>query len=67
MLGKIISEEQTSFLKGRNINESIFMVNEVSHAMKIHKVDGIIMISDFSKAYDSWIGHVSCRLLSAST
>lgn len=29
------------------------MVNEVSHAMKIHKVDGIIMILDFSKAYDS--------------
>lgn len=53
MLGKIILEDQTAFLKGRNIGESIFMINEVIHAMKEHKMDGIILKLDFSKAYDS--------------
>lgn len=53
VLSKIISEEQTAFVKGRNINESIFLVNEVIHSMKTHKVDGLIVKLDFAKAYDS--------------
>lgn len=53
VLSNIISEEQTAFIKGRNINESSFLVNEVIHAMKISKSDGLIVKLDFSKAYDS--------------
>lgn len=53
VMSKLVSEEQTAFIKGRNINESIFIVNEVVHAMKIHKIEGLIVKLDFSKAYDS--------------
>lgn len=53
VLGNLISEEQTAFVKGRNINESIFMVNEVIHAMKTQGIDGLILKIDFSKAYDT--------------
>lgn len=51
-MDKIISEGQSAFIKGRNINETILMVNEVIHAMKIHKIDGLIVKLDFSEAYD---------------
>lgn len=40
VLSKIIAEEQTAFIKGHNISESIFMVNEVIHTMKTQKTDG---------------------------
>lgn len=53
VLNKIILEEQTAFVKGRNINESIFMVNEVIHAMKTNNTNGMILKRDFSKAYDT--------------
>lgn len=53
VLNFLISEEQTAFVKGRNINESILLVNEVIHAMKIQKSDGLIFKIDFSKAYNS--------------
>lgn len=52
-LSYLISEEQFAFFKGRNINESILLVNEVIHARKIQKSDGLIIKIDFSKAYDS--------------
>lgn len=52
-LQDIISEEQSSFITGRNITDSIFMVNEVIHLMQYHKIDGFILKLDISKAYDS--------------
>lgn len=52
VLNRIISKDQHAFLKGRNISESIFMVNEVIHTMKTQKVDDIILKIDFLKAYD---------------
>lgn len=53
VLNNVISEDQSAFLKGRNITESIFMVNETIHGMRTHNVEGIILKLDFSKAYDS--------------
>lgn len=52
-LGKVISVKQSAFLKGRNISDSILMVNEVIHAMRTYRTDGLILNLDFSKAYDS--------------
>lgn len=53
VMDKIISKGQSAFIKGRNINETILMVNEVIHAMKIHKIDGFIVKLNFSKAHNS--------------
>lgn len=53
ILSKIISETQTAFVKGRNITESILMVDEIIHSMRVSKIDGLIVKLDFSKAYDS--------------
>lgn len=52
-LRNIISENQSAFVKGRNINDNIMLVNEVIHAMKVRKIDGLIVKLDFAKAYDS--------------
>lgn len=52
-LGACISEEQSAFISGRNINEGIFIVNEVIHSLKSSNLDGSILKIDFSKAYDS--------------
>lgn len=53
ILPSLISEHQTAFIKGSNINESILMVDEVIHSMKMFKIYGVIIKLDFSKAYDS--------------
>lgn len=50
---KVISEDQFAFIQGRNINESIIVVNEVLHSVKNQEDEIVIFKVDFSKAYDS--------------
>lgn len=52
-MGALISETQSGFMKGRQITESILIANEVEHALKVGKVQGIILKLDFEKAFDS--------------
>jgi hypothetical protein len=48
----IISESQTTFIKGRNILEGVLILHEVIHELGSKKQNGIILKLDFEKAYD---------------
>ena len=49
----LIEESQSAFIKGRNISDGIFMINEIIHTLQSSKSDGLIIKLDFAKAYDS--------------
>lgn len=57
VLSHHISEEQYGFLEGRQIHEVIGVSQEGMHSLKSHKLKGVILKIDFSKAYDkvSWV------------
>lgn len=59
MLGKLVCANQFGFMKGRMASESILVVNEVCHSLKIGKALGLIFKIDFEKAFDS----VNCDFL----
>jgi hypothetical protein len=48
----IISENQTAFIRGRNILEGAQILHEVIHELSSKKQSGIILKLDFEKAYD---------------
>jgi hypothetical protein len=48
----IISENQTTFIKGRNILEGVLILHEVIHELNTKKQSRIILKLDFEKAYD---------------
>ena len=52
LLPLIISQQQTSFVSGRQILDSIMMVHEVIHSMEVGKWEGMLLKIDLSKAYD---------------
>jgi len=52
---KVIGENQTGFVKGRNILEGVLVLHEVIHELKQSKRKGIILKIDFEKAYDKVI------------
>ncbi|XP_060188598.1 uncharacterized protein LOC132617573 [Lycium barbarum] len=57
ILPKIISENQTGFVKGRLITENILLTQEIIHGMRSKSNDCNVVIKlDMSKAYDklSW-------------
>jgi len=49
---KIISKNQTGFIKGWNILEGAVVLHEVIHELKSSKKKGLILKLDFEKAYD---------------
>lgn len=49
---KIINENQTGFIKGRNILEGVIVLHEVLHELRASKKKGLILKIDFEKAYD---------------
>jgi hypothetical protein len=49
---RIISPNQTAFIKGRLITDGVLALQEVIHEMKIKKLGGILLKLDFEKAYD---------------
>ncbi|KAJ0755575.1 putative RNA-directed DNA polymerase [Helianthus annuus] len=53
VMGKIISEEQTAFLAGRNIMDGPLILNELIAWMKNSKKRGMFFKVDVHKAYDS--------------
>lgn len=48
VMSKLISSNQTGFIKGRQISEGILITNEVVHSIKSKGVKGLIL-----KAFDS--------------
>ena len=52
VLPLIISPQQSSFVPGRQILDSIMMVHEVIHSLEVGKREGFLLKLDLSKAYD---------------
>lgn len=55
----IISPQQSGFVPGRQILDSIMLVHEVIHSLEVGKREGFLLKLDLSKAYD----HVDWKLL----
>jgi hypothetical protein len=53
VIGSIVSEEQTTFILGRNILDGPLMLNEVVAMLKKKKRKGMLFKLDIEKAYDS--------------
>ncbi|XP_071687231.1 uncharacterized protein [Rutidosis leptorrhynchoides] len=53
VISKIIGYEQSAFIKGRYILDSILVENEVIDATKKNKTKGLIFKADFQKTFDS--------------
>ncbi|XP_071731071.1 uncharacterized protein [Rutidosis leptorrhynchoides] len=52
VIHKVIGSEQTAFLKGRNILDSVLIANEIIDELKCKKRKGLIFKVDFEKAFD---------------
>jgi hypothetical protein len=49
---EVISKNQTTFVKSRNILDGVIVLHEVLHELHPKKNEGIIVKLDFGKAYD---------------
>jgi hypothetical protein len=48
----LISDSQSTFIKGRNILEGVVVLHEVLHELRRTKQQGVLFKIDFEKAYD---------------
>lgn len=53
VLVKVIDRDQSAFLGGRNMMDSVVVANEVIHEAKRRRKSTIVFKVDFEKAYDS--------------
>ena len=53
VLHKIISKEQTGFLKGRFIGENTRLLYDIMHYLDENDLSGLLLLIDFEKAFDS--------------
>jgi hypothetical protein len=53
VLEKLISTDQTGFIKGRYIGENIRIINEVINKVNDDNEEGLIFFADYKKAFDS--------------
>ena len=53
VLGKIINNTQTGFIKGRYIGENVRLIFETIEYVKSNKLPGLLLFADFEKAFDS--------------
>lgn len=53
VLDKLISSDQTGFLKGRFIGENIRLVYDLMNYTEQNQIPGLLMLIDFEKAFDS--------------
>ena len=52
VLPSIISQEQTGYVEGRQITDSIILTQEVLHSLKTKRTPGMLIQLDLSKAFD---------------
>jgi len=62
VLGDIIGDHQTGFLKGKSILDTIAAAQEVLHFTKRNKTSSYILKLDFEEAYVRWTQIASWRL-----
>ena len=65
ILPLIISKQQTGFVPGRQILDSIMMVHEVIHSLEVGKREGMLLKLDLSKAYDRVDWYLLDKVLNA--
>ena len=53
VLDKIIANTQTGFIPGRYIGESTRLVYDLMHTTEKYNLEGLLMLIDFEKAFDS--------------
>ena len=53
ILGSIINEDQTGFLKDRFIGENIRLVYDIMFYTQKYNIPGLLLLIDFEKAFDS--------------
>ena len=49
---RLIASNQTAFIKGRYILESVVAAHEIIHDVHRNKEEGIMLKLDYEKAYD---------------
>jgi hypothetical protein len=49
---RIISPNQTAFIKGRFILDGVLALQEIVHELKVKRLGGVLLKLDFEKAYD---------------
>ncbi|KAL9989410.1 hypothetical protein ACROYT_G003957 [Oculina patagonica] len=52
-LPKVISYDQTGFLKGRSINENIRLIEGIIRYTETEQIPGLLLFVDFEKAFDT--------------
>jgi hypothetical protein len=52
LLGKLISESQGGFVKGRHILDNVILVQEAMHSSKLRKEKGMLIKLDMANAFD---------------
>jgi hypothetical protein len=52
MANKLISDSQSTFIKGSNILEGVVILHEVIHELKRTRRKGVLFKIDFEKSYD---------------
>ena len=65
LVGKLILNSQSAFMKGRNIMNGILTLHEILHETKRRNEVGMILMLDFEKAYEkvNWDFLFSCLKL----
>ena len=53
VLNKIIAESQTGYISGRYIGEGTRLIYDLMHYTEDKKINGLLMLIDFEKAFDS--------------
>ena len=52
VIGNLIDEEQTGFIKGRQISENICMIRDIMDYTEREGIEGYLAIADLQKAFD---------------
>ena len=52
-LPKLIHEDQTGFMSGRNIGQNIRQLYDIMQYTEKHNITGLLLLVDFEKAFDS--------------
>ena len=53
VLASIIKSDQTAYVEGRYIGESIRLISDILEYTEDHGIDGVLFSADFEKAFDS--------------
>jgi hypothetical protein len=52
-MNKLISNDQTGFIKGRYIGENTRLIYDIMHYTEENQIPGLLLLIDFEKAFDS--------------